>query len=90
MAAALLHDCGKLDSGLGTLRAGGRHGVARRCGRERARQGDGRIAALRPPRAIGAAMLLAAGSDPVTVALVGRTRRRPEPALAALAAADHI
>jgi hypothetical protein len=38
--------------------------------------------------AIGAAMLRDAGSDPVTVALVGRTSDAPVAALAALTAAD--
>ena len=89
MAAALLHDCGKLDSGLGTsARVGATVWLA--LGGERASQGDGRIARYGRHEAIGAAMVQAAGSEPVTVALVGRTAEAPPEALAALAAADHI
>ena len=68
LAAALLHDVGKTRVG---LRTPGRVvatlvGMAR--GRERAAQGDGRIARYLRHDAIGADLLEAAGSDPLTVA----------------------
>lgn len=89
LAGALLHDCGKLDSGLGTLgRVGATLWLAVRGAA--ARQGDGRIARYARHEAIGAAMAQAAGSEPLTVALVGGTEQAPPAALAALAAADHI
>ena len=46
-------------------------------GRARAARGDGRVARYCRHEPIGAAMLAAAGSDPVTVALVGGRARRP-------------
>lgn len=89
LAGALLHDCGKLDSGLGTFgRVGATLWLAVRGAA--AHQGDGRIARYARHEAIGAAMAQAAGSEPVTVALVGGTGQAPAAARAALAAADHI
>lgn len=61
VAAALLHDVGKIDAGLGTF---GRV-VATVLDR---REGDGRFARYRRHDAIGAALLEAAGSDPLVVA----------------------
>ena len=89
LAGVLLHDCGKLDSGLGTLRRVGAT-VWLNVRGERAGEGDGRIARYARHEEIGAQMLLVAGSDPVTVALVARSADAPEPALTVLAAADHI
>jgi hypothetical protein len=66
LAAALLHDVGKIASGLGTLGrvAATAAGLARRG----AREGDGRIARYLSHDVLGAEMLAAAGSDPLTVA----------------------
>src|SRR3954471_396799 len=44
IAAALLHDCGKLDAGLGTFARVGATAYAAVVGRARAERGDGRIA----------------------------------------------
>ena len=88
VAAALLHDGGKVACGLGTIgRVGATLWVAV-VGRARASRGDGRVSRYVRHEAIGAAMLRDAGSDPVTVALVGRTADAPVGALATLAAAD--
>jgi hypothetical protein len=93
MAAALLHDCGKTDSGLGTY-----HRVAATIwialvGRERAgraRGGSGRMARYARHEAIGADLLAQARSDPLTIALVGRRPDAPPATVAALAAADDL
>ena len=77
MAAALLHDVGKLDCGLGTFGRVAATIIGPRTDRFRRYHDHERI---------GADMLAAAGSAEVTVELVrGRGR-----AVAALAAADHI
>jgi hypothetical protein len=90
VAAALLHDCGKNEAGLGTI---GRV-VATLwigfVGRARAARGAGRVARYTRHEPLGAAMLAAAGSDPVTVALVGGRPDAPAAAMAALRAADDI
>ena len=86
LAAAMLHDIGKLDSGLGTL------------GRVVASVVGPRTERLRryhDHEAIGAAWLAAGGSDPMTVQLVGGTGEigadsRTGTAAAALQAADNI
>ncbi|MEC8947023.1 MAG: HD domain-containing protein [Actinomycetota bacterium] len=67
LAAALLHDVGKIDSGLGTsVRVVAT--LASMVGGDRMRSGDGRIGRyLRHPQ-IGADLLNAAGSDELTVA----------------------
>lgn len=81
MAAALLHDCGKLDSALGTW------------GRVAATLVGSRWAPWRPyheHEQRGADLLEAAGSHPVTVALVGRRPCAPADALAALDTADQV
>ena len=61
VAAALLHDVGKLDAGLGTFARVAATLVDRR-------DGDGRFARYRRHDELGAAMLTAAGSDALTVA----------------------
>ena len=76
-AAALLHDIGKLDSGLGTAA----RVVATVVGPRTKRFGR-----YHDHERIGAEMLAAAGSSPVTVDLVRGNGR----AASALAAADNI
>ena len=85
MAAAMLHDIGKLDSGLGTA------------GRVLASVVGPRTKRLRryhDHEAIGAAWLAEAGADPLTVRLVGGAGKDADPltraAAAALRAADDI
>jgi hypothetical protein len=90
VAAALLHDCGKLASGLGTFgRVAATLWIAV-VGRRRAGRGDGRVARYARHEPIGAEMLAAAGSDPRTVALVAGSGDAPAAALAALKAADDV
>jgi hypothetical protein len=90
MAAALLHDCGKNDAGLGTVGRVAATLWIGFVGRARAARGEGRVARYTRHEPIGAAMLASAGSDPVTVALVGGRPDAPAAALAALRAADDI
>ncbi|HAP75265.1 MAG TPA: hypothetical protein DCR14_04215 [Acidimicrobiaceae bacterium] len=78
-AAALLHDVGKLQAGLGTLGRVLATVVGPRGTRFRAYHDHERL---------GAELLAEAGSDPGTVGLV-QGSGRPE-AVAALAAADHV
>ncbi len=93
LAAALLHDVGKVDSGLGTL-ARVVATVVGMVGGRRARTASGRIGRyLRHPD-IGAGLLAEAGSDTLTMAWAGEHHRPPQnwtvdPAIAgALHAAD--
>lgn len=65
LAAALLHDVGKVEAGLGTL---GRVGATLTGASPFRRRATGRLRAYLHHPEIGAAMLDAAGSDPVTVA----------------------
>lgn len=94
IAAALLHDVGKLDAGIGTLARVGATLVGRVLGRERASRGDGPVARYLAHDRIGAELLAAAGSDPVTVAWarqhhLGPARWTVDPVVgAALKAAD--
>lgn len=87
LAAALLHDVGKIDAALGTF---GRV-AATLVGRRRAR---GRFALYLRHDAIGASLLTDAGSDPLTIAWAREHHLPPErwtvPAdvAAALKAAD--
>jgi hypothetical protein len=74
VAAALLHDCGKVESGLGTMARVGATVAAAAAGRQKAETWSGRRglagrvgAYLRHPQ-LGADLLAAAGSDPLTVA----------------------
>ncbi len=67
LAAALLHDVGKLDSGLGTLSRVPATLVGALVGRSRASQWKGRVGAYLDHPARGAARLRSAGSDPLTV-----------------------
>jgi hypothetical protein len=90
VAAALLHDCGKVASGLGPFARVGATVWIAVVGRSRAGRGDGRIARYARHEPIGAEMLSVAGSDPVTVALVAGSADAPATALAALKAADEV
>ncbi len=83
MAGALLHDVGKADSGLGTI---GRVAATL----TPSKLAHGRFARYRDHERIGAELLAAAGSDPLTVALVARTDGTPADLVAALAAADEV
>jgi hypothetical protein len=86
VVAALLHDVGKVESGLGTLARVGATLAALGLGRRRlltwaSRGGRGRIAArlaryLDHDR-IGAELLAAAGSDPLVVAWAGQHHLPP-------------
>jgi hypothetical protein len=90
VAGALLHDCGKTAAGLGTFGRVGATLWIGFVGRARAAQGDGRIARYCRHEPVGAVLLAAAGSDPVTVALVAGSTAAPPLALSALRAADDI
>ncbi len=80
-AAALLHDVGKLRSGLGTWAR-----VAATLVGPRGR----RFSEYHDHETIGVEMLQAAGSAPLTIALVGRLPTAPAGLSAALAWADDI
>lgn len=83
VAAALLHDVGKIVCGLGT------HGrvVATLLPLTR---GDGRIAQYHRHEGIGATLARLAGSEADTIALVGRWPGSPRVALDALFRADDV
>jgi hypothetical protein len=66
-AAALLHDVGKVEAGLGTL-ARVPATLVGLVARERVVRGNGRIARYLRHDALGADLLAAAGADPLTVA----------------------
>jgi len=65
LAAALLHDVGKLESGLGTL-ARVPATLLGLCARARFSSGDGRIARYLRHDELGGRLLVEAGSDPLT------------------------
>jgi hypothetical protein len=101
MAAALLHDVGKVEAGMGTWSRVAATVIAVALGRQRvaAWAGPGRGWRARAGRYVthdrrGAILLAAAGSDPLTVAWAGEhhlpaARRTVDPAVGAvLAAAD--
>ena len=67
LAAALLHDVGKVDSGMGTP-ARVVATIVAMVGGQRARSGTGRIGRYLRHPVIGSDLLLGAGSEPVTVA----------------------
>jgi hypothetical protein len=81
-AGALLHDVGKIESGLGTFD----RVLATVLG---SRLSQGKYAAYHQHEHIGADLCAAAGSDPLTVALV-RGEGAPADLLAALHAADDV
>jgi hypothetical protein len=68
LAAALLHDVGKVDAGLGTFRRSAVTAAALVVGRDRLARGPGRVGRYLRHDAIGAELLRAAGSDDLTVA----------------------
>ena len=68
VAAALLHDVGKIGSGLGTFGRVGATIWASVLGRDRASRGRGAVARYLRHDEIGAHLLIGAGSDPLTVA----------------------
>lgn len=68
VAAALLHDVGKIDAGLGTFARSAVTAAALVAGRDRLARGSGRAARYLRHDQIGAELLTAAGSDPLTVA----------------------
>ena len=68
VAAALLHDVGKVEAGLGTLARVPATLLGLVAGRERASSGRGRVARYLRHDAIGAELLTAAGADALTVA----------------------
>ena len=94
VAAALLHDSGKLDSGLGTFARVAATLWAGTLGRRRAAAGSGRVARYLRHDELGAAALADAGADPLTVAWARQHHRPaaewtvPAPLAAALKAAD--
>jgi hypothetical protein len=67
LAAALLHDVGKLDSGLGTFARVPATLIGTVVGRSRAARWRGRVGAYLDHPARGAARLRDAGSEPLTV-----------------------
>ncbi len=71
LAAALLHDSGKVDSGLGTFARAGATLWSAGIGRAKASQGEGRVARYLRHDAIGRDLLTTAGSDPLTAAWAG-------------------
>jgi putative nucleotidyltransferase with HDIG domain len=66
LAAALLHDVGKVESGLGTL--GRVWATLAGAAAPRSREGEGRVSRYLRHDQLGAALLTSAGSDPLTVA----------------------
>jgi len=71
LAAALLHDVGKIDAGLGTLARVLATVVAAVVGRDRAAQGRGRLGRYVRHPELGAAMLAQAGSAALAVTWAG-------------------
>lgn len=77
LAAALLHDVGKVESGLGTF---GRvpATLIGLVARDRFAAGHGRVARYLRHDSIGSRLLSGAGSDPVTVAWAAQHHLGPE------------
>ncbi|HEY2300691.1 MAG TPA: HD domain-containing protein [Acidimicrobiales bacterium] len=78
LAAALLHDVGKVEARLGTVSRAAVTAWALAVGPERLARGDGRAARYLRHADLGAAMLSAAGSDPLTVQWTLEHHRPPE------------
>ncbi len=74
-AAALLHDVGKISSGFGPFARAGATVWAGLRGRARVAAGDSRVARYLRHDSIGAAMLLDAGSDSLTVSWAAEHHR---------------
>jgi hypothetical protein len=77
VAAALLHDVGKVESGLGTLARVPATLVGLAVPRTRVARWSGRLGAYLRHDEVGAARLRAAGSDPRTVAWAEQHHRPP-------------
>ncbi len=94
LAAALLHDVGKVTSGLGTFGRVGATALAMVGGRDRMAASPGRVGAYLCHDRIGGDLLEAAGSDRLTVAWAREHHLPPErwsvsrPVAEALKAAD--
>ena len=94
LAAALLHDVGKVVSGFGPVRRALATVLGAVAGHDRAAGWTGRVGRYLTHDAIGADLLAAAGSDPLTVAwarehhLPPARWSVPQPIAAALKAAD--
>jgi len=94
VAAALLHDVGKVEAGLGTFPRVGATLLAAVAGRERLARRQGRVGRYVRHDVLGADLLDAAGSDPLTRTWAGEHHLPPDrwtvdPAVgAALKAAD--
>jgi hypothetical protein len=78
LAAALLHDVGKIDAGLGTFRRALVTAGALVAGHDRLSRGTGRVGRYLRHDAIGADMLRAAGSDELTAAWAREHHLPPE------------
>ena len=89
VAAALLHDIGKIASGLGTF---GRVAATLwgAVGGARAERGTGRVGRYLRHEAIGADLLREVGSEARTIELVAGRTDPADPVVAALARADQI
>jgi hypothetical protein len=68
LPAALLHDVGKVESGLGTFRRAAVTALALALGRDRVAGGGGRMARYLRHDSLGSQLLEGAGSDRFTVA----------------------
>lgn len=90
LPAALLHDVGKVDSGLGTWARAGATIVSGVWGWERASKGDGRMARYLRHAEIGARLLEDAGADPLTVTWATEHHLPPERWTLDRAAADAL
>jgi hypothetical protein len=94
VAAALLHDVGKVEAGLGTFARVGATLAAAVAGRKRLARRSGRLGRYARHDALGADLLTAAGSDPLTRTWAREHHLKPDcwsidPAVgAALKAAD--
>jgi hypothetical protein len=77
LAAALLHDVGKVESGFGTFARVGVTVAAGVIGHERLSRGEGRVGRYVRHDRVGAELLVAAGSDRLTVAWT-REHHSPE------------
>ncbi len=77
LAAALLHDVGKVDSGLGTFARAAVTVASSIAGRARLAERDNRVGRYLRHDEIGAALLRSAGADPLTVAWAAQHHRPP-------------
>ncbi len=88
IAGALLHDVGKLDAGLGVIGRVAATVWGAAVGERRRTVGDGRFARYWRHEPIGAEWCASAGSDPLTIQLVGRSPDAPSTLADALRRAD--